>query len=273
LGITVHDVQAFKRAGQRFAMLTAYDYTTASILDKSGIPLILVGDSLGMVVLGYDNTLSVTLDDMIHHTKAVCRGVSNAMVIADMPFMSYQVCVQQGVRNAGRLIKESGAQAVKIEGGRPFLELVSRLVDIGIPVMGHLGLTPQFVNVFGGFKVQGKTSEDAQLIYEDALALEQAGAFAIVLEGIPADLAKRITEAVKIPTIGIGAGPHTDGQVLVVNDMLGFTCGRVPKFVKTYANLAQVIEDAVKAYMIEVVNGKFPDLEHTYQVRLYDADK
>ena len=262
--LTIHDLQAFKDQGERFAMLTAYDYLTAQILDEAGVPILLVGDSLGMVMLGYDSTVPVTMDEMIHHTKAVRRGARSALVVADMPFMSYQASVEDGLRNAGRLLQEGGAAAVKIEGGANVLELTSRLVQSGIPVMSHLGLTPQSVNQLGGFKVQGRDGDAADRIVDDAVALAEAGAFCVLVEGVPSDVGRRITEAVAVPTIGIGAGGDMDGQVLVIQDLLGMTGGRLPRFVKQYADLRSVMTDAVKSYSAEVASGDYPGPEHTY---------
>lgn len=262
--LSIHDLAAMKQRGERFAMLTAYDYLSAQILDAAGVPVLLVGDSLGMVMLGYDSTVPVTMDEMLHHTRAVRRGARRALVVGDMPFMSYQGSLDEAVANAGRFLKEGGANAVKLEGGGPVLDVVARLTAIGIPVMGHLGLTPQSVNQFGGFKVQGRDADDAERILADALALEEAGAFAIVLECVPAELAARVTEALRIPTIGIGAGGATDGQVLVIQDLLGLTDGRLPRFVKQYANLRQEITDAAKAFQHEVGTGDYPGPEHAY---------
>jgi 3-methyl-2-oxobutanoate hydroxymethyltransferase len=262
--LSIHDLAALKQRGERFTMLTAYDYLSAQILDAAGVPVLLVGDSLGMVMLGYDSTVPVTMDEMLHHTRAVRRGARRALVVGDMPFMSYQGSVDEAVANAGRFLKEGGANAVKLEGGGPVLDVVARLTSIGVPVMGHLGLTPQSVNQFGGFKVQGRDSDDAERILADALALEAAGAFAIVLECVPAELAARVTEALRIPTIGIGAGAATDGQVLVIQDLLGLTDGRLPRFVKQYANLRQEITDAAKAFQHEVAAGDYPGPEHAY---------
>jgi len=253
---TVLDVQRFKDEGRRFAMLTAYDYLSAQILDEAGIPILLVGDSLGMVVLGYPTTLPVTLDEMIHHAKAVARGSRQALLVGDMPFMSYHASTEQAITSAGRFLQEGGMHAVKVEGGG--------LTALGIPVMGHLGLTPQFVHQMGGFKVQGKSEAQAARILADAKDLEQAGAFSIVLEGVPNSLAARVTKALRIPTIGIGAGPGTDGQVLVLHDMLGMTTGKAPKFVKRYANLAEEIDRAARQFASEVGSGSFPAPEHTY---------
>ena len=264
MSVTVKDLQQYKREGRRFAMLTAYDFTTAGILDEAGIPVILVGDSLANTMLGYDTTLPVTLDEMLHHTKAVRRGVDNALLVGDMPFMSYHASVEDAIRNAGRFIKEGGANAVKLEGAGRVVEMTRRLTEMGIPVMGHLGLTPQFVNQFGGFKVQGKTDEAAERIERDALALQQAGAFSVVLEGIPADLGTRVTSVLQIPTIGIGAGAGCDAQVLVIQDMLGLSGEKVPKFVKRYADLRGEITRAVGEYIAEVESGAFPTAEYSY---------
>lgn len=262
--ITLRDIRAFKERGERFAMLTAYDALSARLLDEAGVPIILVGDSLGMVMLGYDTTLPVTMEDMLHHTAAVARGTTNAMVVGDMPFMSYQGSVEDGIRNAGRFLKEAGANAVKLEGGARVLELTDRLVEAGIPVMGHLGLTPQSVNQFGGFRVQGRTDEQAHRIVQDAKDLEAAGIFSLVLEAVPAPLAKEVTESVSVPTIGIGAGPHTDGQVLVFHDFLGIATDYSPKFVKRYANLSEEIKRAAAEFMTEVAAGTYPGPEHQY---------
>ncbi|MGH2749058.1 MAG: 3-methyl-2-oxobutanoate hydroxymethyltransferase [Actinomycetota bacterium] len=262
--ITLRDIRAFKERGERFAMLTAYDALSARLLDEAGVPIILVGDSLGMVMLGYDTTLPVTMEDMLHHTAAVSRGTTNAMVVGDMPFMSYQGSVEDGIRNAGRFLKEAGANAVKLEGGARVLELTDRLVEAGIPVMGHLGLTPQSVNQFGGFRVQGRSDEQAHRIVQDAKDLEAAGIFSLVLEAVPAPLAKEVTESVSVPTIGIGAGPHTDGQVLVFHDFLGIATDYSPKFVKRYANLGEEIKRAAAEFMTEVAAGTYPGPEHQY---------
>ncbi|MDP8960083.1 MAG: 3-methyl-2-oxobutanoate hydroxymethyltransferase [Actinomycetota bacterium] len=260
----MQDLHAMKKRGERFPMLTAYDYLSARILDEAGIPVILVGDSLGMVVLGYSSTVPVTVDEMLHHVRAVSRATSRSLVVADMPFGSYQDGPSQALANAIRFLKQGGANAVKLEGGGGMVEVTSSLVGAGIPVMGHLGLTPQSINQFGGFKVQGRGEEAAQRILEDAVALADAGAFAIVLECIPAELARRVTEAVAAPTIGIGAGPSTDGQVLVWHDFLGLTSGRLPRFVKQYANLRGEIAAAVKAFASEVADGDYPGVEHSY---------
>lgn len=253
---------------QKLPCLTAYDCTTARMVDEAGIPLILVGDSLGMTMLGYDTTIPVTMEQMLHHTAAVVRGVRNALVIADMPFLSYQASIEQGVANAGRLLKEGGADAVKIEGGAFRADLVKALVANGIPVVGHIGLTPQSIREFGGYKVQGRTPPAAARLRKDARALEKAGAFALVLECLLSPVAASITAALRIPTIGIGAGPGCDGQVLVSHDLLGLNEQFRPRFVKRYANLAPQIRRAFAAYARDVVNGDFPAPEHGY-----DSDK
>ena len=262
--INISVIRDMKKKGDKIAMLTAYDHPTAAVLDEAGIDIILVGDSLGNVVLGYDSTVPVTMEDMIHHTKAVTRAVKRAMVIADMPFMSYQHSVEHAIFNAGRLLKEGGAHGVKLEGGREVAESVRRIMISGIPVMAHVGLTPQSVNQLGGFKVQGREEAAAKRILEDAKILEQAGAFAIVLESVPSKLAAEITEALSIPTIGIGAGVQCDGQVLVVHDMLGMFEKFTPKFVKRYAELNKLMKEAVGQYAEEVRSGAFPDKEHSY---------
>ena len=261
--LTINKIQEKKNAGERITMLTAYDYPTAQIVDEAGVDLILVGDTLGMVVLGYDSTIPVTMDDMIHHTRAVVRGSKNAMVIGDMPFMSYQVSISETLHNAARFLQEAGCQAIKLEGGVTVAEAVKRIVDCGIPVMGHIGLTPQSVNQFGGFRVQGKTPEAAERLLNDALALEKAGAFAVVLELVPRELARLITGKLKIPTIGIGAGPWCSGQVLVIHDMLGLYTDFVPKHNKQYARMAGTIKSAISDYVKEVRSGEFPGPEHS----------
>lgn len=253
-----------KQKNERVTMLTAYDYSTAKLIDASGIDAVLVGDSLGMVMLGYEDTLSVTMEDMIHHTKAVARGVKDALVVSDLPFMSYQTSVYDAVTNAGRLIKEGRAQAVKLEGGLEVCPQIKAIVEASIPVMAHLGLTPQSVNAFGGFKVQGKDEEAARSLIEQAKAVEAAGAFAVVLECIPAKLAELITKSIAIPTIGIGAGNGCDGQVLVYQDMLGLYSDFTPKFVKRYAEIGPQMETAIGAYISEVKSGAFPAAEHTF---------
>lgn len=251
---------------RKISMLTAYDYSMAKIIDEAGVDTILVGDSLGMVVLGYDSTLKVTMEDMIHHIKAVTRGVSNALVIGDMPFLSYHISVEEAVRNAGRLIQEGGAQAVKLEGGSDILPMIEGILRAQIPVIGHLGLTPQSVNKFGGFKVQGKEADHAKKMIQEAVMLEKAGVSAIVLEAIPETLAKMITEALSIPTIGIGASKHCDGQVLVTQDMLGMFSDFKPKFIKQYCNLKDLMTDSIKDYIKEIEQGDFPAEQHTFHM-------
>lgn len=251
-------LKEMKQLGQKIAMLTAYDAMMARLLDCAGIDVLLVGDSLGMVLLGFETTLPVTLDAMVHHTAAVSRGAKRALIVADMPFLSYQITVPEALRNAGRLVQTGGANAVKIEGGQAVIETTQRLVEIGIPVMGHLGLTPQSVNRLGGFRRQAKSEEDAARLIEDAQALEQAGVFAIVLESIPAELARTVTAQLSIPTIGIGAGPHCDGQVLVSYDVLGLTEYSAPSFAKRYARLGEAISEAARTYAQEVRDGQFP---------------
>ena len=263
--VTVRDVRGFKERGERFTMLTAYDALSARLIDEAGIPLILVGDTLGMVMLGYDSTIPVTMDEMLHHTRAVRRGVTNAMIVGDMPFMSYQGSIEDGMRNAGRFLKEAGANCVKLEGGDRVVELVARLTDAGIPVMGHLGLTPQSVNQFGGYRVQGRSDEAAHRIVQDAKDLEAAGIFALVLECVPTNLAREVTASLHVPTIGIGAGPHCDGQVLVYHDFLGITPGHTAKFVKKYADLGPQIRDAAERFAQEVRDGVYPDDAHSYE--------
>jgi len=262
--VTTATVREMKKKGEKIAMITAYDYPTAAVVDEAGIDLILVGDSLAMVVLGYVSTLPVTMDVMIHHTKAVTRAVSRALVIGDMPFMSYQASVDEAVRNAGRFLQEAGAQAVKLEGGREVAEVTRRIAAAGIPVMAHLGLTPQAVHQLGGYKVQGKGDDAANRILEDAKILEEAGAFAVVLECVPAELGRVITETLSIPTIGIGGGIHCDGQVLVLHDILGMFERFTPKFVKKYANINAQMKEAVGKYIDEVRGGQFPGPEHSF---------
>ena len=261
--ITINDIREMKQNGEKIAMLTAYDYPTAKIVDSCNIPIILVGDSLGNVVLGYDSTIPVTMDDMIHHCKAVVRGAERAMVVGDMPFMTYHISMEDAMRNAARFIQEAGVQAVKLEGGVTVADKVKRLVDCGIPVMGHIGMTPQSVNQFGGNLVQGKTVAVAQRLVDDAKALEQAGAFCIVLECIPKRLAALITQNLSIPTIGIGAGPDCDGQVLVINNLLGLTDFN-PKLAKQYVNLKDIMSQAISAYRDEVKGGQFPTKENSF---------
>ncbi len=261
--VSINAIKEMKGKKEKIVMLTSYDYSTAKLVDEAGIPLILVGDSLGMVILGYDSTIPVTMDVMIHHTKAVVRGTKQAMVIGDMPFMTYQISTEETLRNAARFMQEGGAQAVKLEGGVTVADTVKRIVDCGIPVMGHIGLTPQSVHQFGGHKVQGKTPEAAERLLQDARALEQAGAFAVVLELVPAPLSKLITQKIGIPTIGIGAGPDCDGQVQVISDLLGLFSDFVPKHAKQYAKLAGSIKTALASYIEEVKAGKFPTAENS----------
>ena len=256
--VTVADLVAMKRRGERIVMVTAYDYPTARLADEVGIPVILVGDSLGNTVLGYETTVPVTLGDMLHHTKAVTRAVHRALVVADMPFLTYQVTPEEALRNAGRLVQEGGAQAVKVEGGGPLVETVARLVRAGIPVMGHLGLTPQSVHALGGYRVQARSAAAVRQLFADALALEEAGAFAIVLELIPAPVARAVSEVVHVPTIGIGAGPGCDGQVQVLTDLLHLLPGPLPRHARAYADLASVVSDALRRYAEDVRNGVFP---------------
>ncbi len=272
--VTVPDIANWKsrfspgstETPRKITSLTAYDYPTARLLDEAGIDILLVGDSLGMVVLGYDTTLPVTLEEVLHHTRAVRRGVRHALVVADMPYGSFHVSVEESVRNAVRLVKEGGAEAVKLEGGERRLELIARLVEAEIPVMGHIGLTPQSIHAFGGFKVQGKTLEAAEQLLRDARAVEAAGAFSIVLESIPRELAARITSELRIPTIGIGAGPECDGQILVVHDVIGLSFGHTPKFARRYANLDETIAQAARAYCADVQNGRFPADAESYHL-------
>jgi len=256
--ITINQIKEMKPKGEKISMLTAYDYSTARIVDEAEVPLILVGDSLGMVVLGYESTIPVTMEEMLHHTKAVVRGTRRALIIGDMPFMTYHISTADALKNAARFIQEAGAQAVKLEGGVNVAEKVQRIVECGIPVMGHIGLTPQSIHQLGGFKIQGKTLEAAARLLEDALALEKAGAFAIVLETVPAPLAALITQKVSIPTIGIGAGVGCDGQVQVINDILGSFTDFVPKHAKQYARLVDIMSSAITEYHNEVKSGKFP---------------
>lgn len=270
---TVLTFQKAKENGEKLAMLTAYDYSMAKIIDESGVNGILIGDSLGMVVKGDEDTLGVTVDDIIYHTKAVKKGAKNALIVADMPFLSYHVSVEQAVMNAGRIMKEGGANAVKLEGGADFVPQIRAIVNAQIPVMGHLGLTPQSINAFGGFRVQGKSEEAAKKLINDAKALEEAGVFAITLEGIPAKVAELITRAISVPTIGIGAGKECDGQILVYQDMLGMFSDFVPKFVKQYANIGSVMKEAISSYVKEVQDGSFPEEKHTYKIDESELNK
>lgn len=263
---TIKSFQKAKEKKRQISVLTAYDYSMAKILDSAGVDALLVGDSLGMVVQGNESTISVTLDEMIYHSKAVVRAAQRALVIVDMPFMSYHTSAHEAISNAGRLMKEGGAHAIKLEGGVEFADTIRQIVRAQIPVMGHLGLTPQSVHMFGGFKVQGKSLEQAQKIIDDAKALEEAGVFAITLECVPEELTKIITETITVPTIGIGAGKYCDGQVLVSNDMLGMFSDFVPKFVKQFAHISTDIEKAVKSYIEEISAGGFPQKEHTFTI-------
>jgi len=259
---TISKIQEMKRAGDKITMLTAYDYSTAKIIDEAGVPLILVGDTLGMVMLGYETTIPVTMEEMLHHAKAVVRGTSKSLIIGDMPFMTYQITTTEAMRNAARFMQEAGCQAIKLEGGVVVADTVKRIVDCGIPVMGHIGLTPQSIHQLSGHRVQGKTADSARRLLNDAMALEQAGAFAVVLELVPSPLARIVTARLKIPTIGIGAGPYCDGQVQVIHDMLGLFTDFVPRHAKQYAKLAGVIKSAVVDYINETKSGAFPSSEH-----------
>ncbi len=264
--ITINQIKDMKQKGEKITMLTAYDYSTAKIVDEAGIPLILVGDSLGMVVLGYESTIPVTMEDMLHHTKAVVRGTKQTMVVGDMPFMTYHISVDDALKNAARFIQEAGAQAIKLEGGVTVAEKVRRIVECGIPVMGHIGLTPQSIHQSGGFKVQGRTPEAAVKMLKDAQALEEAGAFAIVLETVPTPLATLITQKISIPTIGIGAGIGCDGQIQVINDILGSYTDFVPKHAKQYAKLADIMSSAITEYYNEVKAGTFPTAKQSFSM-------
>ena len=263
--MTAPEIRSMKERGEKIVCLTAYDYCFARILDESGVHLLLVGDSLGSVVQGHESTLPVTVDDVIYHTRAVIRGRKRALVVSDMPFMTFQLGVDEAKRNAGRLVQEGGAESVKLEGGVTQAATIEALVKMGVPVMGHVGLTPQSVHQFGGYRIQGRGEADARAILDDALAVEQAGAFAVVLEGIPVQLAREITQRLSIPTIGIGAGVYCDGQILVVHDMLGLFDDFTPRFVKRYANLKETIGGAVQSYMEEVRTEAFPAEEHAFQ--------
>ena len=271
--VTVTAVRAMKARGERVVMLTAYDTPTARLLDAAGVDIILVGDSLAMVALGYETTLPVTLEEMLHHTRAVARGVARALVVGDLPFLSYQVSREEAIRSAGRMLKEGNAQAVKLEGGLEVAGTVAALVESGMPVMGHIGLTPQAVHRMGGYKVQGRTAEAAARLVQDAVALERAGAFSLVLEGLPWQVAGTVTEAVGIPTIGIGAGPRCDGQVLVTNDLLGLFDEFTPKFVKRYTNLRETLLQAFGQFREEVRSGAFPGPEHSFCLEAGEAEK
>ena len=264
--LTIKDLQDMKARGEKIPMMTAYDYTSGKLLEQAGIPLMLVGDSLGMVVLGYDSTVPVTMDDMLHHIKTVVRGTEKAHIVGDLPFMSYHAEVSEAIRNAGRILKEGGAQSVKLEGGQEMAETVNRIVKSGIPVMGHVGLTPQSVNQLGGYRVQGKTISDAIRLMEDTRALEEAGAYAVVLECVPAALAQMITDRLSIPTIGIGAGAGCDGQVQVLHDFLGLFTDFLPKHARRYANLAETIQAAASLYISDVHLGEFPTDKESYKM-------
>jgi len=261
--VTVETIRSMKESGEKIAALTAYDYLLAKILDSSGIDLLLIGDSAGNVVAGYETTLPVSVDEMLYHTRAVTNGVKRALVVLDMPFLSYQCGIDEAVRNAGMFLKE-GAEAVKLEGGREIADIIARMVGFGIPVMGHLGLTPQSIRKFGNYKVRGKKSDEQKRILEDAAILEKAGVFAIVLEKVPEELARQITEKVSVPTIGIGAGPFCDGQILVTHDMLGINEGFKPKFLRLYAQLAGNMRDAFTEYIKDVKNSAFPSEDESY---------
>ena len=265
--VTVPDIVRMKERGEKIVMLTAYDAPTARLLDSAGVDILLVGDSVGNVVLGYENTLPVTMDEMVHHARAVVRGTSRCLVVGDMPYLSYHLGIQESVRNAGRFLQEAGTRAVKVEGGRKRVEVIRALREAEIPVMGHVGLTPQSVHDFGGFKVQGRSGASARAVLEDALAVEEAGAFSVVLEGIPAELAALVTERLGIPTIGIGAGRGCDGQVLVIHDLLGITPDPVPSFVRRYADLGAVIREACVRFGADVRGGSFPAETESYHLR------
>ncbi|MCG6907647.1 MAG: 3-methyl-2-oxobutanoate hydroxymethyltransferase [Desulfobacteraceae bacterium] len=270
---TIPEIQARKQSGEKITVLTAYDYPWALLVDRAGIDMVLVGDSLGMVVLGYPDTVSVSMDEMVHHLKAVSRAVTRALVVGDMPFGSYNVSVAKAVENANRLMKEGRADAVKLEGGRPMAETVAALVRAGIPVQGHIGLTPQTASALGGFKVQGQSAEAARSLIADARALAAAGCFSIVLEAIPAPIARLITESVAVPTIGIGAGPDCDGQVLVTHDMVGLFDRFTPKFVKQYARIGETVAAAIAAYKQDVQAGRFPEEKHSFGMKSEELDK
>jgi 3-methyl-2-oxobutanoate hydroxymethyltransferase len=261
--VSIAEIRNMKQQGQKITMLTAYDYSTARLIDEAGVPLILVGDSLGMVMLGYDSTIPVTIDEMIHHTKAVCRGAKNSLVVGDMPFMTYHISTEDALRNAGRFLQEGGARAVKLEGGETVADKVARIVASGIPVMGHLGYTPQSTHQLGGPRAVGKSKEAAAQLLRDARALEDSGVFSIVLELVPAPLARLITQKLNVPIIGIGAGKDCDGQVQVINDLLGLFTDFVPKHAKQYAKLRDIIKSAITDYMSEVKDGSFPTPAHS----------
>jgi 3-methyl-2-oxobutanoate hydroxymethyltransferase len=265
--VTIRDLKQMKRRGEKITMITAYDYTSAKLVEKAEVPIILVGDSLGQVMLGYDSTVPVTMDEMVHHIKSVVRGTEKAHIVGDLPFLSYHADVSEAIRNAGRLLKEGGCQSVKLEGGSRMAETVSRITQSGIPVIGHIGLTPQAVNQLSGYRVQGKTSKDAVRLMEDARALEDAGAYAIVLELVPAELSQLITERLSIPTIGIGAGVHCDGQVQVIHDMLGLSTDFTPKHARRFAHLGDAITNAVSEYSKQVKSGSFPTADESFSMQ------
>ncbi|HEX2986843.1 MAG TPA: 3-methyl-2-oxobutanoate hydroxymethyltransferase [Chloroflexota bacterium] len=271
--LTIRELQEMKRQGHKIRMITAYDYPMANLVDQSPMEMILVGDSLGMVVLGYESTVPVTMEEMIHHTKAVMRGAHNTFVVADLPFMSYQVSVPEAIRNAGRLVKDGGADAVKLEGGESVLPAVRGIVAAGIPVMGHLGLTPQTATMLGGLKSQARDAEAARVLLRDAKLLEEAGVFSLVLEAIPAQLGELVTKELSIPTVGIGAGPGCDGQVLVIHDLLGLFQRFLPKFVKRYANLGESVATALEQYCQEVESATFPAAEHCFNMKREELAK
>ncbi len=271
--LSLQELSEMKRQGRKIRMMTAYDFPMAALVDQSPMEMVLVGDSLGMVVLGYDSTVPVTMEEMIHHTKAVVRGAKNTLVVADLPFMSYQVSIPDALRNAGRLLKEGGADAVKLEGGEAVAETIRAIATAGIPVMGHLGLTPQTATMLGGLKAQARDATAARALVSEARSLEQAGAFSLVLEAIPAQLAEVVTREVSIPTIGIGAGPHCDGQVLVIHDALGLFQRFVPKFVKQYADLGESVAEALSNYCQEVAESRFPAPEHCFNMKKEELDK
>jgi len=262
--VTGNTLRMMKKKGEKIAAITSYDYLSTRMIDDTGIDFILVGDSLGMVVMGYQNTLPVTMEDIIHHLRTVARARPRAFVAADMPFMSYQVSIEQAVRNAGRLVKEGGAEGVKLEGGSRNARAIEKIIESSIPVVGHIGLTPQSLHQFGGYKVQGKDKDSARMLVEDAVSLEEAGCCCIVVEGVPWQVAEEITESVKIPTIGIGAGKYCDGQILVIQDMLGINEVPLPRFVKTYDNIGERMKNAIETYVQEVKKGEFPEMDHSY---------
>ena len=271
--VTIKDIMEKKKKGEKIVTITSYDYSFAKIVDMSNFDLILIGDSLSMVMLGYRNTLSVSMDEMIHHTKAVSRAVSNALIVGDMPFLSYKIDIKEAVKNAGRFIQEGGAEAVKVEGGTEICQTIKAMINADIQVMGHIGLTPQAIYKFGGFLVQGKTLETAKKLILDAKNLEEMGVFSIVLESIPWQIAKLITSNVEVPTIGIGAGPHCDGQILVIHDMLGIFTEIKPKFLKYFGNIGESIRKALDKYKSEVIDGRYPDHDHSYEFPEKDLDK